>query len=549
MIARFLLILLLAASVSADAQFAPGQVLTASQLNNQLSQKASTSDLAGTGDNQGAALLGFKNSPAGAQARSVQSKLADVVSVTDFPNVDKTCATDSTSGLQAAINSGAKGVYIPTGCYKYSTLVMPVTVGFVFYGDGVSSILTQTGSGIKWPSRPSTVLDSQSTIRDLTFNGEAGTGNTIDASFVQTIDFLNLRFDGIPTGFSSLKLDGNPNDGTYMHDVRVKNIRIYNFTNNGKAGIELGGYASDTAIDGFIMNGGFVTDYCLYANVNAQTTVLSNSHPYNAKINVVKLAGNNGDFGWDNVIFDNALADIFYSTGSVRGRFSHVFFQAIPAGYSGVVYDNSYNNTVTNFGCWSSSGTRSCGREVNGSSGNKFAYGNVDTVGNYSSVFDLTGGGSIVTGVQNVDIASPGKFSTLTATGAGVFSSIAAAGSILSSGASSGVGYAAGAGGAATQATSKTTGVTLNTPTGRVSLNSAALADATTACFTLTNSAIAAADIVLANIASGATAGAYLLNVDAVAAGSARLCLSNRSGATLSEPVVLNYALVKGSPN
>lgn len=128
-------------------------------------------------------------------------------------------------------------------------------------------------------------------------------------------------------------------------------------------------------------------------------------------------------------------------------------------------------------------------------------------------------------------------------------SNFSVSGSVKSSSATAGIGYTTGAGGTVTQATSKTTGVTLNTVTGQITMNNAALANATAACFTLTNSAIAATDVIARSIASGATAGAYSLDVDAVAAGSARMCLYNRSGGNLSEAVVINYAVVKGSAN
>lgn len=144
--------------------------------------------------------------------------------------------------------------------------------------------------------------------------------------------------------------------------------------------------------------------------------------------------------------------------------------------------------------------------------------------------------------------ASPGPIGGTTP-GTGAFTSITGSSSILSSSAIDGVGYKTGSGGAVTQATSKTTGATLNTVTGQITMNNAALAAAATACFTLTNSAIAATDVVNAVIASGATAGAYTLQVDAVAAGSARMCLNNRSAGSLSEAVVVNYAVLKGSAN
>jgi hypothetical protein len=78
-------------------------------------------------------------------------------------------------------------------------------------------------------------------------------------------------------------------------------------------------------------------------------------------------------------------------------------------------------------------------------------------------------------------------------------------------------------------------------------MNAAALAAAATVCFTLTNSLIAATDVVNVSIAGGATAGAYTLQVEAVANGSANICVTNRSSGSLSEAIVINFAVIKGS--
>lgn len=108
----------------------------------------------------------------------------------------------------------------------------------------------------------------------------------------------------------------------------------------------------------------------------------------------------------------------------------------------------------------------------------------------------------------------------------------------------SGVGYAPGAGGAVTQATSKTTGVTLNKACGQITLNAAALAADATVSFPLTNSMIAAGDVLILNHVSGGTLGAYVLNA-AAAAGSATIHVRNISAASLSEAIVIGFAVVK----
>lgn len=109
----------------------------------------------------------------------------------------------------------------------------------------------------------------------------------------------------------------------------------------------------------------------------------------------------------------------------------------------------------------------------------------------------------------------------------------------------SGIGYTPGAGGTVTQQTSKSTGVTLNKATGQITMNNAALLAATIVSFTLTNSAIEAADLLLLNHISGGTAGAYTLNAQC-ALGSASINVRNASASNLSEAIVIAYAVIKG---
>lgn len=106
------------------------------------------------------------------------------------------------------------------------------------------------------------------------------------------------------------------------------------------------------------------------------------------------------------------------------------------------------------------------------------------------------------------------------------------------------LGYTAAAQGTVTQATSKSTAVTLNKPAGQITMNNAALAGTTSVSFTLNNSYISANDIVILNIASGATAGSYNCWVSGLSAGAVSITVRNISGGSLSEAVVINFALI-----
>ena len=107
-------------------------------------------------------------------------------------------------------------------------------------------------------------------------------------------------------------------------------------------------------------------------------------------------------------------------------------------------------------------------------------------------------------------------------------------------------GYGAGAGGTSTQGTNKSTGVTLNTRCGQVTLNGAALAADTTVSFVLTNSQIAAGDVLILNHISGGTAGSYLLNARS-AAGSATIDVRNITTGSLSEAIVIAFAVIRAT--
>ena len=124
--------------------------------------------------------------------------------------------------------------------------------------------------------------------------------------------------------------------------------------------------------------------------------------------------------------------------------------------------------------------------------------------------------------------------------GAATGTSLAATGAITSSG-TAGVGYATGAGGTVTQATSRTTGVTLNKTTGAITLFSAA-GTTTAATFTVTNSTVAATDVIILNQKSGTDL--YDLMVTAVAAGSFNLTFRTTGGTTTETPV-FNFAVIK----
>lgn len=108
------------------------------------------------------------------------------------------------------------------------------------------------------------------------------------------------------------------------------------------------------------------------------------------------------------------------------------------------------------------------------------------------------------------------------------------------------IGFGNGAGGTVTQATDKATGVSLSEQNGEITLNNAALAANTTVSFTLTNTGIAASDLVLVTHHSGGTMGAYTVGAQA-ASNSATIWVRNVTAGSLGEAIVLKFAVIRGS--
>jgi len=168
---------------------------------------------------------------------------------------------------------------------------------------------------------------------------------------------------------------------------------------------------------------------------------------------------------------------------------------------------------------------------------------NLDDGGTYSTTLQM------VTATANRTISFPDATGTVAlvagSSGQVTYNNAGAqAGGNLSYDATTGTfGYGSGRG-TVTQQTNKSTGVTLNAPCGAITMNGAALSADTTVSFTLTNSSIAANDLLVLNHISGGTVGSYVLNAQA-AAGSASINVTNISTGSLSEAIVIGFAIIK----
>jgi hypothetical protein len=329
-------------------------------------------------------------------ARTLQAKLQESVSVLDF-GADPTGTNDSSAAFQAALNSGARSVFVPPGKYLVGGLVMPTTVGFDLWGCNTASQLIQnsnTSPMIGWPT--SSIAYTEGYIRNLSFKGTNGANHVIDTTGVGGISLYDLFITDVPTGYSGIHVNGAAS--TYTHDTRIRNLQIYSNT-PGHSGVRFGPYSSDQQIDDMIMNGNFQVQYGIYFDVNAMTARISNSHPYNVAQNIIYAAGNNQSCAVTACTLDAANSDVVVLVGAYKWRFTDVYFEAIAANTNGVTI--SYTTSVSFMNCeWDSAvGANSAINEINSSNETKVFGGTIGTASNYTNIFNFIGAHSLATGV------------------------------------------------------------------------------------------------------------------------------------------------------
>lgn len=106
------------------------------------------------------------------------------------------------------------------------------------------------------------------------------------------------------------------------------------------------------------------------------------------------------------------------------------------------------------------------------------------------------------------------------------------------------LGYGTGSGGTVTQATSKSTSVTLNKPTGQITMNSAALAAGAEVTFSVVNSLCGINDTVVVNTTNTFN---YTATCQGAGVGAFAIRVKNQTGGSLSEAVLINFAIIKGA--
>jgi hypothetical protein len=228
-----------------------------------------------------------------------------------------------------------------------------------------------------------------------------------------------------------------------------------------------------------------------------------------------------------------------YATTSGASQYAqfngkHIWYTA-PSGTAGNAISFTQAMTLAasgglSIGTTSDAGAKNLLLDAGGKlAGNSPSGGTSSTIELYNS---STGSMNLATGFSSASIT----FATQSTERARIDSS----GNLLVTGVG-GLGYGTGSGGAVTQATSRTTGVTLNKTNGAITLVSAA-GLATFQSFTVTNSTVAATDVVHVTQKSGTDL--YQIFVTATAAGSFQITFATTGGTTTEQPV-FNFAVLK----
>lgn len=109
-----------------------------------------------------------------------------------------------------------------------------------------------------------------------------------------------------------------------------------------------------------------------------------------------------------------------------------------------------------------------------------------------------------------------------------------------------GLGYVTGQGGAVTQLTDRSTGVTLSKLSGAITTDATSLATGAEATFTVTNTLVAATDVVAVCLKTPSATGFSLPFVSQVADGSFKITLTNLHGSTADTSAsVINFVVIK----
>jgi hypothetical protein len=321
--------------------------------------------------------------------------------------------------------------------------------------------------------------------------GTAGVSNTITFGAVGNYAFEFVSVDG---GVTIWIFDNSRPTDVFSSPVNITSSTVANTTASGALVVAGGvGIAGNLYVGGNIVGNITVTGISLTGNVTGGNVIATG---------VVTAAGN---VTGGNIITGGLIS----TTGNITG---------------GNVNTNQLSLSGNVISAFNVTG--------NVTSGNVRSPGVMSAAGNVTGGNITTAGALVTTGSTiNAGIATTGNISA------------GGTGGIVSTGVGK-IGYSTG--GAVTQATDKSTGVTLNTVTGEITMSAATLSGDSTVTFTMTNSTVANTDVMILNQVGGGNIGFYSFNA-VCNSGSANIAVHNMTNNNRGDAIVIRYAVIKGA--
>jgi hypothetical protein len=487
--------------------------------------------------------LRYRPAGARARARTAQSKLRDVVSILDFGGSGDG-VTDNAPAIAAAfaalVARGGTGgtIHFPVGKYRFNssvTLTLPSGLfSLTLVGEGADATV------LHWPTTAGLVIACSNQrhsvhVRDMTYTtgaANAGSGlrltNSVLLGVIMQSDVTRCTFRGD---------DGGAISNYWSIGVEVIGLSLISFCDVLSygpgvlgVGISVTGNAVTSPNFGIIYNfdrctflshgigiqydsyiQGVSVSQCNFTNCTTGINVPAGA------IGITQLAVTTSQFDCTNV-------NIFVQSPIAGLMITNSLFYIASNGVGIVCSSTGFQNSITgNVFSGEPASVATIGISISGNITGSCVVGN--TFYNLVTGTDLGGTATWLVD-KNVYDATTTPIANVGTNRAGPD-------------------FVIGLGGSVTQATNKATGVTLNRRCGQILMNNAALAAGATVSFVFTNSFLTAlSTFVIRNSGSVGTAGAYRVQERANGVGSVQIDITNITGGSLSEAIVLNFAVM-----